>query len=74
MLSFGKILIIVAVVVGVMVAYRVMSVAKKASAERARAPGPRRDGRVDAKAAELRNCPACGTYTDARCNRPNCPL
>ena len=73
MLSFGKILLIVVVAVGALLAYRIIGVVKNVSAERGQPPAPPKAGQ-SAKASELTSCPVCSTYTDAACDRTDCPL
>lgn len=81
MLSFGKIIVLLLVVVLVLFGMRLIGVIKGTNAAAktpAKAPeqprAPSAAPGAGTKAADLINCPKCGTYTDAACDRQDCPL
>jgi hypothetical protein len=73
MLSFGKILMLVGVVLAVMVVWRWLK-----SRDREDAPSKPRTGRGkrEALTQDMEPCPSCGTYIPAgtgSCGRQECP-
>jgi hypothetical protein len=79
MLSFGKILLLVIVVVIAVLGFRLVSIMTRNANAAARQPAaptasqPRAEPRA-AKSADLTACPTCGAYSDGRCDRPDCGL
>lgn len=76
MLSFGKILLIVVVVLVAVVGFRLVGVIGKSA--QARPPAPRKR-RAEPKSqgprsADLSACPTCGAYSDGPCDRRDCGL
>ena len=79
MLSFGKIMVIVAVAVGALIAFRVFGhMGKIAAHNKAREPERREEARREAqresRTADLASCPKCKVYTETPCGQPDCPL
>ncbi|MGF1626611.1 MAG: hypothetical protein ACFCVH_17150 [Alphaproteobacteria bacterium] len=74
MLSFGKIILLLIVVVVAIVGFRLVSVVRTgAQARQPAAPAPEKR-QPASKAADLTACPVCGAYSDGRCDRPDCGL
>lgn len=73
MLSFGKIILIVVVLIVAMVGFRLVGVMKNVHA-REKPPPLKKAERSAAKAktAELTACPTCGAYTEGPCTKPEC--
>lgn len=75
MLSFGKIMVIVVVAIGALIAFRVFShMGKIAARNAARAPERREEPPQSPRAADLAACPKCKVYTETPCTQPDCPL
>lgn len=77
MLSFGKVILIVVVIVGVMVAFSVAKRLRPPDQQRAAGSPPDsapNAGRANNQSADLKACPRCGTYTQTACGKPDCPL
>ena len=74
MLSFGKIMVIVVVAIGVLIAFRVFGGLNKIARRDPPTPAPKADTRQAPRAAELSACPKCKVYTETRCGHPDCPL
>ena len=79
MLSFGKILLLVIVVVVAVLGFRLVSIMSRNANAQPRQPvaptssRPREKAKA-AKSADLTACPTCGAYSDGRCDRPDCGL
>lgn len=74
MLSFGKILLLAGVILGVMVVWRWLKTRDDPPAARRRGKGGGR-GR-EALTQDMEPCPGCGTFVAAgtgACGRPECP-
>ena len=79
MLSFGKIVLLVVVVLVAVIGFRLVGVIGKSVQAREPAPRPRREkprrqGPQGPRSADLTACPACGAYSDGPCDRPDCGL
>ena len=74
MLSFGKIMVIVVVAVGALIAFRVFGAVSKSLGRQAPPPERRDEAPRAPRSAELTSCPKCGVYTDTPCGQPDCPL
>ena len=79
MLSFGKIILIVVVLIVAMVGFRLVGVMKNVHA-REKPPKMSKERKREQKAAppptgrasDLSACPHCGAYTDGPCTNPAC--
>lgn len=73
MLSFGKIILIVLVVVVALVGFRLIGVMKNVAAREKPPPLHKAErSAAKAKTAELSACPTCGAYTEGPCTKPEC--
>lgn len=73
MLSFGKILLLVAVALGVMIVWRWLKARERVEEDQARRGG---GARRRAVTQDMEPCPGCGTFVpvgSGACGRPECP-